>query len=139
MQILPASMTSLPTPACWPETLLQAPATPPSTRTIGTIARDDEQFLLRAFRSFSEAAGSLECSYQALSTEVERLRRELAASNTDLARSLEQNRCMREHLDCILQGLPCGVLVVTADGCISRANPEASRLLGNSGAVPSKN
>jgi signal transduction histidine kinase len=40
----------------------------------------DEQFLLRAFRSFSEAAAALEGSYASLRSEVERLRRELEAS-----------------------------------------------------------
>ncbi len=91
---------------------------------------EDEQFLLRAFRSFAEAAGSLERSYGQLRTEVERLRRELETSNSDLARSLEENRGMRVHLDRILEGLPCGVLVAASDGQISRANPEALRLLG---------
>lgn len=45
---------------------------------------DDEQFLLRAFRSFAEAAGSLEQSYARLRTEVERLRGELEKSNNEL-------------------------------------------------------
>jgi signal transduction histidine kinase len=37
---------------------------------------------------------------------------------------------MREHLDRILDGLPCGVLVVKGDGAISLVNPEGRRLLG---------
>jgi len=90
---------------------------------------EDEQFLLRAFRSFAQAAGSLERSYALLRTEVERLRRELEQSNSELARSLEENRGMRQYLDRILEGLPCGVLVVSDEGKISRANPEALRLL----------
>jgi signal transduction histidine kinase len=89
----------------------------------------DQQFLLRAFRSFSQAAQSLEHSYGVLHGEVERLRRELEKSNSDLALSLEENRNMRQHLDCILEGLPCGVLVVAEDGTILRANPAANRLL----------
>jgi len=94
------------------------------------LPAEDEQFLLRAFRSFAEAAGSLERSYSLLRGEVERLRRELETSNSDLARSLEENRGMRIHLDRILEGLPCGVLVAASDGQVSRANPEAMRLLG---------
>ena len=66
---------------------------------------EDEQFLLRAFRSFAEAAGSLEHSYGLLRAEVERLRRELESSNSDLALSLEENRGMRVHLDRILEWL----------------------------------
>ena len=88
-----------------------------------------EQSLLQAFRCFAEASDSLERSYGMLRSEVERLHRELAESNAGLARSLEENREMREHLDRILDGLPCGVLVASANGTISRVNPEARRLL----------
>jgi signal transduction histidine kinase len=90
---------------------------------------EDEQFLLHAFRSFAEAAGSLERAYGSLRAEVERLRLDLEDRNRDLARSLADNRNMRDHLDRILEGLPCGVLVITKDGSISRTNPEARRLL----------
>ncbi len=108
----------------------QAAASSPLPRfPIGNAAGEDEQFLLRAFRSFSEAAGSLERSYARLREEVERLRLALEISDRDLARSLEENRNMREHLDRILEGLPCGVLVVSASGRITRINPEAMRLL----------
>ncbi len=37
---------------------------------------------------------------------------------------------MRAHLDRILEGPPCRVVVVASDGQISRANPEALRLVG---------
>jgi two-component system, sensor histidine kinase FlrB len=47
---------------------------------------NDEQFLLRAFRSFSAAAGSLERSYAQLQTEVARLRRELEDTQGKLRR-----------------------------------------------------
>jgi len=122
------SMTSLPMLASCLEQ--PAAASSPLPRfPIGNSAGEDEQFLLRAFRSFSEAAGSLERSYARLREEVERLRLELEISNRDLAHSLEENRNMREHLDRILEGLPCGVLVVSGSGRITRANPEAMRLL----------
>jgi two-component system, sensor histidine kinase FlrB len=90
----------------------------------------DEQFLLQAFTSFADAAGSLERSYSLLRAEVGRLRQELEESNGGLARSLEENRTIRQHLDRILEGLPCGVLVVADNGEISRVNPEGRRLLG---------
>jgi two-component system sensor histidine kinase FlrB len=38
---------------------------------------------------------------------------------------------MRRHLDRILDGLPCGVLVARANGVISLVNPEGRRLLGS--------
>ena len=90
---------------------------------------DDEQSLRQAFRSFDETARSLETSYGRLRAEVERLHGELARSRAGLARSLEDNREMRRHLDRILNGLPCGVLVAKAEGGISLLNPEGRRLL----------
>jgi signal transduction histidine kinase len=90
---------------------------------------ENEQFLRDAFRSFAGAAASLERSYGTLRREVERLHGELAESNAGLARSLEENRAMRRHLDRILDGLPCGVLVEKTDGAISLLNPEGRRLL----------
>jgi two-component system sensor histidine kinase FlrB len=152
-------MTSLPMPTGWPDPGFSAASSLriDSNVTIGNTRvedqdlvqdrvrdhdkdkdqnkdqNEDELFLLRAFRSFAEAAGSLEHSYGLLRTEVERLRRELEKSNSDLAQSLEENRGMRTHLDRILEGLPCGVIVAAGDDSISRANPEALRLLGIEG------
>jgi len=123
--MLPVSMTSLPMPACLPTTI-PFPAGPEVSRG------ESEQFLLQAFRSFAEAADSLERSYGMLRSEVARLGGELEQSNAGLQRSLEQNRQMRQHLDRILDGLPCGVLVARADGAISLVNPEGRRLLGSS-------
>ncbi|MGA7216942.1 MAG: ATP-binding protein [Candidatus Sulfotelmatobacter sp.] len=95
-----------------------------------------EQFLLQAFRSFAEAADSLERSYGMLRGEVGRLHEELEQSNAGLARSLSENRQMRLHLDRILEGLPCGVLVARENGTISLLNPEGRRLLAPALAIP---
>ncbi|MGC2449773.1 MAG: ATP-binding protein [Candidatus Sulfotelmatobacter sp.] len=128
-------MTSLPIPLGWREPRVEV--VHPSGSDIGKPWSEDEQSLLRAFHTFADAASALEQSYAALQAEVDRLRRELALSNSDLARSAEENRRMRAHLDQILDRLPCGVLVVASDGQISRANPEALRLMNNSGGVSS--
>jgi len=93
---------------------------------------DDQQFLLHAFRSFSDAAAALEQSYDELQLEVGRLRRELETSRTGLEQSLKENRRMRAQLDRILESLPCGVLVASYSGAITHLNPEAARLLGPS-------
>jgi len=95
---------------------------------------EKEQFLLQAFSSFAEAAHSLERSYGRLQGEVMRLSKELDESNSGLVRSLEENRRMRQHLDRVLEGLPCGVLVVAEGGNISDLNPEGRRLLGIDGS-----
>lgn len=95
----------------------------------------DEQVLFQAFRSFAAAAKSLEQSYAELCAEVSRLRLELTKSNSNLASSLEENRTMRAFLDRVLSSLPCGVMVMSAHGEISRINPEARRLLAVDGAA----
>jgi len=93
-------------------------------------ARDPEHPLARAFASFTEAAGSLERTYGQLQGQVAHLRQELEVTNRDLATSLEENHRIRERLRRILEGLPCGVLVLEAGSRISTLNPEAARLLG---------
>ena len=95
-------------------------------------ARDAEHPLARAFASFTEAAGSLERTYGQLQGQVAHLRQELEGTNRDLATSLEENHRIRERLRRILEGLPCGVLVIEAGTRISTLNPEAERLLGGS-------
>jgi len=94
---------------------------------------DSDHPLARAFASFTEAAGSLERTYGQLQAQVAHLRQELEVTNRDLANSLEENRRIRERLRRILEGLPCGVLVMEAGARISILNPEAARLLGKAG------
>ncbi|MBZ5663502.1 MAG: hypothetical protein LAO30_02770 [Acidobacteriia bacterium] len=77
--------------------------------------RDLEHPLARAFASFTEAAGSLERTYGQLQGQVAHLRQELEITNRDLATSLEENHRIRERLRRILEGLPCGVLVIEAE------------------------
>ncbi len=86
--------------------------------------------LARAFASFTEAASSLERTYGQLQAQVAQLRQELEVTNRDLAKSLEENGRIREWLRRILEGLPCGVLVMEAGSEISILNPEAERMLG---------
>jgi two-component system sensor histidine kinase FlrB len=97
--------------------------------------RESDHPLARAFRSFTEAAGSLERTYGQLHGQVTHLRQELEVTNRNLTVSLEENQRMRERLRQILEGLPCGVMVVEAGGGISTLNPEAARLAGGSFAT----
>ena len=105
---------------------------------MATPMAEKEQFLLQAFGSFAEAANSLERSYGRLRTEVMRLSKELEESNSGLVRSLEENRRMRQHLNRVLESLPCGVLVVANGGEISDVNPEGRRVLGMNEAGSSR-
>ena len=87
--------------------------------------------LVRAFQSFTQAADSLEKSYGHLQAEVLRLRFELERVNHDLATSLEENSRMRGYLTRVIEGMPCGLLVVDRRGELRMTNAEARRLLSN--------
>jgi signal transduction histidine kinase len=126
--MLPSTMSSLPIPSRMPLSIPTAQAVGLTTYPAACTA-EDEQFLLRAFSSFAEAAGSLERSYGLLRAEVTGLRRQLEESNASLSQSLEKNRRMRQHLNRIVEGLPCGVLAMGKDGTFSLINPEGQRLL----------
>jgi two-component system, sensor histidine kinase FlrB len=101
-----------------------------STTACAGTPHVDPALLEQAFSSFTEAAASLERSYVELQVEVTRLHRELQETNRDLLRSLEENRTVRQRLDCILAALPCGVIAIEETGQVSLANSEAARLLG---------
>ena len=88
-----------------------------------------QESLTRAFLTFTQAAGSLEKSYTQLQGEVARLHRELQCANSELEKSLEENARVRAYLSRVLEDLPCGVLVVSADGTLQIINPEARKLL----------
>ena len=83
----------------------------------------------RAFASSTEAASSLERSYGQLRAQVAHLRQEREVTNRDPAKSLEENWRIRERQRRILEGLPCGVLVMEAGSAAAILNPEGERLL----------
>ena len=92
-------------------------------------ALSTKRSLARAFQTFTDAADSLERSYGQLQAEVLRLRFELEQTNHDLTASLKENARMRSYLARIVEGLPCGILVVDRHGELRVMNPEARRLL----------
>jgi two-component system sensor histidine kinase FlrB len=92
--------------------------------------------LAQAFQTFTTAADSLARFYGQLQAEVLRLRLDLDRTNQDLAASLEENAQMRRYLARILEGLPCGVLVVDRRGVLRMMNPEARRLLQTAASDP---
>lgn len=99
--------------------------------TKDTTGQPEERTLLQAaFRSFDEAAQTLQQSYHALTARVERMDVELAHSNEALRRQLWENEAMRAHLNGILESLSTGVLVVDDSGVLARSNHAAEALLG---------
>lgn len=98
--------------------------------TIPTAEHPEERDLLRAaFRSFDQAAKTLQVSYDALTDRVNQMDLELARSNDALRQQLAENEAMRAHLDGILESLSTGVLVVNEADVISRSNRTAALLL----------
>lgn len=95
-----------------------------------TTNPDERALLQAAFRSFDEAAHTLQQSYGALTARVEEMDAELAQSNNALRRQLADNEAMRVRLDGILESLSTGVVVVDACGIITRSNRAAEHLLG---------
>ncbi|MFO0698057.1 MAG: ATP-binding protein [Nitrospira sp.] len=97
-----------------------------------TTNPEERALLQAAFRSFDEAAHTLQQSYSALTARVEEMDAELAQSNEALRQQLTDNEAMRVRLDGILESLSTGVLVVDEGGIITRSNRAAERLLGGS-------
>ncbi len=120
-------MSSVPT---LPEKVDGAPAMDTVALVPAPTSILDQQSLARAFLSFSQAASSLEHSYSQLQSEIRRLRRELAETHHDLDSSREEIHRVRRYSKQILEGLPCGVLVIAQDGTVALSNPETERLLG---------
>jgi two-component system sensor histidine kinase FlrB len=95
----------------------------------GYISQPEVLYLADAFSEFISASTRLESSYGQLQLEVAQLSRQLAERNSALKASLEENERVHSALQQIVDSMPCGVLVVKADGTVSMINPECRRLL----------
>ncbi|MDH4152171.1 MAG: ATP-binding protein [Nitrospira sp.] len=95
-----------------------------------TTNPDERALLQAAFRSFDEAAHTLQQSYSALTARVEEMDAELGQSNDALRRQLADNEAMRVRLDGILESLSTGVVVLDECGITTRSNRAAEHLLG---------
>ncbi len=87
----------------------------------GMGSQEAQLLLQAAFSSFTQASGVLEQSYSELLEKVHLLSGELEQTNY--------------YLGSVLDSLPCGVLVLGRDGCVTAANPTARRLLSLSAAL----
>lgn len=85
--------------------------------------------LTEAFSHFIAASSRLEGSYRDLQKEVAELTLALSERNRALSQSQFENELLGIRLRCILETIPCGVLVVGEEGAVRLANPEAARLL----------
>jgi two-component system, sensor histidine kinase FlrB len=89
-------------------------------------AKDLEQ----AFSLFNQASAQLATAYHDLEQQVVRLTAELAVANGELRQQYEEKEALSSRLALLLEALPGGVVVLEASGRIARANPAASRMLG---------
>ena len=94
------------------------------------LVRTDSGLLQEAFRSFDEAAATLQQSYQTLTSRLEQLDVELADRNEALRKNLGINEELREHLTAIVESLTTGLLVMDDAGTITRCNQAGEQLLG---------
>jgi signal transduction histidine kinase len=90
----------------------------------------DSHILQEAFRSFDEAATTLQQSYQTLTSRLEQLDVELAERNEALGLNLRANEELREHLTAIVESLSTGLLVMDIEGAITRCNQAGEQFLG---------
>jgi two-component system, sensor histidine kinase FlrB len=93
-------------------------------------ATADSDLLHEAFRSFDDAAATLQQSYQTLTSRLEHLDVELADRNEALNRNLRANEELREHLTAIVESLSTGLLVMDTEGSITRCNQAGEQFLG---------
>ena len=93
-------------------------------------ASADSDLLQEAFRSFDDAAATLQQSYQTLTSRLEQLDVELADRNEALRQNLCANEQLREHLTAIVESLSTGLLVMDEAGTITRCNQAGTQLLG---------
>ena len=61
------------------------------------------------------------------SIEFKQLNLELDAKNEELRKTLEETQNIRERLNCILESLKSGVVVVDVEGCITHFNRAAEK------------
>lgn len=98
----------------------------------------ETRLLLEAFQMFTQASGSLETAFRQLQARTRHLSDELAAKNRELKKSLHEKEEVQNYLARILESLPCGVLVLDAEGRVTLCNPVAGQILGQHGASKTK-
>jgi two-component system sensor histidine kinase FlrB len=85
--------------------------------------------LQEAFNLFNQVSEQLTDVYRELQTQVEQLTQDLAVTNSELRRQLEEKENLSQRLSRLLAALPGGVVVLDEDGRINEANPAVFGLL----------
>ena len=122
----------LPTSHISPIEVAVAPVPGGGMRDAGAAEELSATSLAEAFGRFIHSSSRLEEVYRQLREQISVLTQELAQRNAELKASLAANEGMRVALQEIVDTMPCGVLVVRADGTVATVNPECRRMLRRS-------
>ena len=104
--------------------------TPTPATGEATIPEAEVGAFAESYTLFNEALAKLQASHKALEERFDTLNRELEATNLHLQQSLAEKERLSSRLEDILEGLGSGVLVVDAEGRITRFNQAAADILG---------
>lgn len=85
--------------------------------------------LQQAFQLFNRVSEQLTGAYMELQKQVEQLTQELAVTNSELRRQLQEKESLSQRLSRLLAALPGGVVVLDSSGRIAEANPATLALL----------
>ncbi|NCD34978.1 MAG: PAS domain-containing protein [Spartobacteria bacterium] len=97
-----------------------------------TKGRTDADVLLgikKAFELFDEQSTLLQGAFEGLKKDLAEANRQLNQKNRALSDKVEELHQMSGRLECILESIGDGVLVVDNDMCVERCNPAALELL----------
>jgi len=85
--------------------------------------------LQEAFNLFNQVSEQLTDVYRELQKQVEQLTQDLAVTNNELRRQLEEKESLSQRLSRLLAALPGGVVVLDDAGRVNEANPAVFSLL----------
>ena len=88
------------------------------------------QGLKDAFHLFNQVSEQLASTYQYLENRISQLNEELAAARNERLVQLAEKECLANRLECLLDALPAGVVVIDGDGIVQQYNSRAIELIG---------
>lgn len=86
--------------------------------------------LEETFQTFNRLSEELAASYHALQSQVVDLQLKLSRAQDGQVKQFEETRRLANRLECLLDALPAGVVVLDAVGIVRESNPIAVELLG---------
>lgn len=88
-----------------------------------------EEQLESAFQLFNQYSEKLTDSYGFLESHVTRLTKELSDEREERLLQLSENQLLAKRLECLLNAIPAGIVVLDNDGLVIQTNPVAREML----------